>query len=98
MTQSNSIHSQRVRLTNSGDKPKDLWVEPWGDQVPTQQGETLEVVAVGPPGGCLEVAVSDFEIFVYGWPQSTLSISSSTGMVWHYNIPAPQTPPAPVRC
>jgi len=57
-----------------------------------QQGETFEVVAAGPPGDCIEVVVSDFDIFVYGWPRSTFSISSSTGKVRKYDIPAPPTP------
>ena len=93
MTQSNSTHSQRVRITNSGGKLRILWIEPWGDEVPMQPGETFEVVALGPSGDCLEVEASDVDLLVYGWPRSTLSVSRSTGMVREYDIPAPRTPP-----
>jgi len=55
-------------------------------------GTIFEVVAQGPEGDCLEVAHGDFDVVVYAWPHSTLSVFSARKLLREYSTPAPATP------
>jgi hypothetical protein len=92
MTSATSTYSAMIRVQNSGSSSKNLWIEPWGDQIVMQPGDVFEIVANGPVGDCLEVASADSDIVIYGWPESTLSVLRSEKVLREYRIQAPPTP------
>lgn len=64
-----------LRLTNSQARAIDLFLEPWGEVYVMPAGATFEVMARGPRGGTLEIAVADSDITVWGWAGSVVALS-----------------------
>jgi hypothetical protein len=93
MKDTGSSYTSNLRVQNSSSNSKKLWVEPWGDTVLIPPGVTLEIVAKGPTGDCLEVESGDADIAIYGWTGSTLAIFQSGERIREYLIPPPPTPP-----
>ena len=56
-----------IRVQNAGSSSKNLWIEPWGDQIVMQPEDAFEIVANGPVGDCLEVACANSDIVIYAW-------------------------------
>ncbi len=52
----------------------------------------FEILAKGPDGGYLEVALSDHRITVYGWSGSVASVSNGGQVVLDCQIPVPAIP------
>src|SRR5260221_8971941 len=92
MKENSSTYTSYLRVQNSSRSSRKLWIEPWGDEISMPPGVTFSIVAKGPVGDCLEVAIGDSELVVYGWPQSTLAIFQAGELVREYQTPAPSTP------
>lgn len=92
MKNDQSTYTSRLRIQNSCAASRKLWIEPWGDEILMEPHSTLEVVAKGPTGECLEVVNDESDLTVYGWPHSTLTVFRSGTIVREYEIPAPSIP------
>ena len=49
-------------------------VEPWGEQYVMPPGTTYEVIARGPAGDTLEIALEDESITLWGWAGSVVTL------------------------
>ncbi len=86
--------TQVLDLQNSTAKPKELWIEPWGDKIVLPVKQKIRVVAEGPVGN-LDIDFTEETVTVYGWPGSTLSIHDGHQSLWSCSVAAPlQMPPA----
>ncbi len=65
---------KQVVLSNSGDHPLSLVLEPWGDTATVEANSSVRVVFDGPDGGDLEIEYSGSTVTVIGWPGSVVSI------------------------
>jgi hypothetical protein len=92
MKDTGSTYTSNLRVQNSSSISTKLWIEPWGDAVSIPPGVTVDVVAKGPTGDCLEIVNGDSDIVIHGWPQSTLAVFQSGELIREYPIPAPSTP------
>ncbi len=63
-----------TRLVNSRDVAVKLLLEPWGEVYEMAPGAVFEVMARGPAGDALEVAIADDAITVWGWPGSVVRL------------------------
>jgi hypothetical protein len=85
-------YTATLRIQNAYPDSRKLWVEPWGDMVLMGAGATLDIVATGPVGKCLEVVNDESEMFIYAWPGSTVKVFYSGKIVSNCDIPCPQLP------
>jgi hypothetical protein len=84
---------ERIRIQNAYAHPLTIHVEPWGDEIPMAVGETYELVARGPAGDCLHLAIEESHIFVYGWSGSVISVFCDGKLLLTCDTPVPMTPP-----
>jgi hypothetical protein len=63
-----------TRLINSRDVAIKFYLEPWGEEYEMPPGAVFHVVARGPEGDALEVAIADEQITVWGWPESVVTL------------------------
>ncbi|MDW8243022.1 MAG: hypothetical protein RMJ88_07395 [Thermogemmata sp.] len=76
---------QRSRLINESDSELEVWLEPLGDCVLIAAGATyevhLELLRAGELGDCLEVAVSEKKITLYGWFKGIFLVSEDGQLI-----------------
>ena len=63
-----------LQLTNAHSEAIRFYLEPWGEEYTMPSGATFEVVARGPQGGSLDVAVADDAITIWGWAGSVVAL------------------------
>jgi len=83
-----------TRLTNARSTPITFVLEPWGDEYPLAAGASVDVVAVGPATGSLEVTYTQDRVVAYGWPGSVLRVFQN-GLELDNGISRPVVPPIP---
>jgi hypothetical protein len=88
------LRTDRLRLQNSDKVDMILHLEPWGEQFAMSAGTTLEIIAKGPDGDCLEIVFEDNNVLVYAWTGSVISVFQKGTKVFSCNIPVPPTPGA----
>lgn len=81
--------TERLRIRNGSDAERTLWVEPWGECFSLGPRASLEIVATGPAGDPLEVAVGTEGITVFAWSGATLEVIASGKRLGGSSIPAP---------
>ncbi len=90
MTNDKTNAPQELIVHNHGSSVVELWIEPWGDMVPMSAGTALRVVVSGRSSGCLEVAIHDGRLSVYGWSGSVLKIfDHNEHELWSTSIECP---------
>jgi len=83
------MHEHTVRVTNDGNAPREVAIEPWAESHWMQPGETLEVVGAGQERGQLMVDRSGEVWSVWGWSSSTVRVLKDGKLLWHYTPEAP---------
>jgi hypothetical protein len=63
-----SLVTAQLRLTNTGSRPLDVWLEPWGRKYVLEPHKSADVVFEAEASGVPEVLHEDDRIVVYGWP------------------------------
>jgi len=89
-----------TRLVNSREVPLTFYLEPWGEAYDMPPAAIFEVVARGPAGDGLEVAIAEEHITVWGWPGSVLRVFSNgteLGAGKWERSPVPPMPPVGSR-
>jgi len=74
MSEYAELRRETVRLNNAQDRPILLCLEPLGEQVEMQPGQTYEIVTVRGAEGPLEVILEAGKIIVYGWNNSDSAV------------------------
>ncbi len=90
-----------TRLINSHAVAIKFYLEPWGEEYEMPPGAVFQVVARGPQGDALEVAIADEQITVWGWPGSVVTLfhegtELGAGRWGRSPVPAMPTLEAPV--
>lgn len=62
----------RIRVVMS--RPRQICLEPWGDELQIPADVICEVVARGPESDTLEMHIGDDEVVIYGWPGSIVEV------------------------
>ncbi len=80
-THSRSI---RIRLCNSLNMGRELWIEPIGDVILIEALQTVEIVFAEQAGEVSEIQISDSVFTVHGWVQQVLVVGADGGkkLVW----------------
>lgn len=68
------MFESRETVRNDTPEPVTIWLEPWGWEHTIPPNSSIQVVAVSPSGGQLEVVDDGETIAVYGWSGSTMKI------------------------
>jgi hypothetical protein len=74
MSDSVELRREIVRLNNAQDRTILLCLEPLGEQLEMQPGQTYAIVTVGGTEGSLEVILEEGKIIVYGWNNSDSAV------------------------
>jgi hypothetical protein len=88
MTASSAIASeQTMKVSNTTGSNIDLWIEPLGDRLPMQRGDTFEIIASSELGHEVEIEFGEDAIRVHGWIKRVSSISPSGGRTQLWGLP-----------
>ncbi|HVE55582.1 MAG TPA: hypothetical protein VNB22_02065 [Pyrinomonadaceae bacterium] len=63
-----------IKITNTSQKAKTLFLEPWGEDYIMPSGKTFEFFAKAEREGNFEIEFSDNEITVYLWSGATVKV------------------------
>jgi hypothetical protein len=85
-------YTERIRIQNAHPHPLTIHIEPWGDQIPMAVDATYELVAQGPVGDCLLLAVEEGRLLVWGWSGSVMSVFCEEKLLCACDPPVPITP------
>lgn len=79
-------------LVVPADRLLNVWFEPWAEWLTFPSGTVVELHAISPREGHLEIDPQERGITVYGWPGATLRVSVSGQLVRDFDIPFPDIP------
>jgi hypothetical protein len=86
-------HTRRKQIQNPTNHAITVVIEPYGDVLSLQAGESLEVVAEGRRPGEFETVNDDPGVVtIYTWPSSTCVVYQAEKVVADYSIPVPDVP------
>lgn len=63
-----SLVTTQLRLTNTGSRPLEVWLEPWARMYVLEPQESADVIFEAESVGVPEVLHEDDRIVVYAWP------------------------------
>ena len=74
----------RIRLCNSLNTSRELWIEPFGDVVMIEALQTVEIVFAEQADEVSEIQINDSSFAVHGWVQQVLAVDDdgSKTLVW----------------
>ena len=87
-------YTERIKIQNAHSYSLTIHVEPWGEEISMAAGTTYELVAQGPAGDCLLLAMEERRIVVWGWSGSVISVFCDGALLRSCDLPVPITPPA----
>jgi hypothetical protein len=65
-----------VLVTNGGESPLHVWVEPWGREASIGKDEHLRMSFIGPMPAWIEIDSRPDRLMVFGWTGSTITDDS----------------------
>ena len=74
----------RIRLCNSLNTSRELWIEPFGDVVSIKALQTVEIVFAEQADEVSEIQVNESSFAVHGWVQQVLAVDGdgSKKLIW----------------
>jgi hypothetical protein len=69
-----SVKTAQLRLTNTGSKRVEFWLEPWGRLYSLDPQSSIDVLFEAESAGVPEVFHEPDRIVVYGWPTATARV------------------------
>jgi len=79
-------------ITNSGQEPLAVWIEPWADRLVVPPGEAIVIAGSSQLDGRFEVDRTGAGIVVYGWAGCTAVVRSGDTVIRTFDIPVPGIP------
>ena len=85
-------YTQTLKIVNSQKEDMLLVVEPWGEPYEIPPGGIADVVACGPEGDSLEIAIDGRAVTLWGWPGSRVNVVDKTDVAGERSLPKPRVP------
>ena len=85
-------YTERIKIQNAHSYSLTMHVEPCGEEISIAPGATYELVAQGPAGDCLLIAMEERRTVVWGWSGSVISVFCDGALLRACDLPVPITP------
>lgn len=86
-TSSVLVSEQTMKVSNTTGSNIDFWIEPLGDRLPMQCGDTFEIIASSELGREVEIEFGEDAIRVHGWIKRISCVLPSGGRTQLWGLP-----------